>query len=161
MLQSVEKVTGVSLRKALYLNKGEESRALQPLSQEIDVETSLTSDFIRRYKHCWADNGDGVSMHYTGTGSTHTNITRQGRRNFMGVVSHKMKSISRLYMQLFEDHLKQESINQLLGLDPLLTSDPNAVPVYDEYVKNTLERRAGEYTEQQALEVLVLNWNLH
>jgi hypothetical protein len=98
MLQSLEKTSGVSIRKALYLKENEEYRELFGLFEEIDMETDLTSDFVGKFKHCWADNGDGVSMHYTGTGSTHTNITREGRRNFMGVVSHKMKSISRLYM---------------------------------------------------------------
>jgi len=28
--------------------------------------------FIRKFRHIWADNGDAISYHYTGTGSTHT-----------------------------------------------------------------------------------------
>ena len=28
--------------------------------------------FIRKFRNIWADNGDAVSYHYTGTGSTHT-----------------------------------------------------------------------------------------
>ncbi len=28
--------------------------------------------FIKKFRNIWADNGDAVSWHYTGTGSTHT-----------------------------------------------------------------------------------------
>jgi hypothetical protein len=30
------------------------------------------SNLIINLKHIWADNGDAISKHYTGTGSTHT-----------------------------------------------------------------------------------------
>lgn len=30
------------------------------------------NDFIRKFRNIWADNGDAISFHYTGTGSTHT-----------------------------------------------------------------------------------------
>ena len=34
-------------------------------------------------------------------------------------------------------------------------------PVYDEYVRRTLSRREGEFTEVEEVEILVLTWNLH
>jgi hypothetical protein len=30
------------------------------------------NEFIKNFRHIWADNGDAISYHYTGTGSTHT-----------------------------------------------------------------------------------------
>lgn len=32
--------------------------------------------FIKKFRNIWADNGDAVSWHYTGTGSTHTEYSR-------------------------------------------------------------------------------------
>jgi hypothetical protein len=55
------------------------------------------------------------SKHYTGTGSTHTNITRTGKRDFFGLIDHGMKSLSRFYIQNFEDNTKQNIIDILLG----------------------------------------------
>ena len=45
-----------------------------------------------------------VSKHYTGTGSTHTNVTRTGKRDFLGFIDHGMKSLGRFYFQNFEDN---------------------------------------------------------
>ncbi len=30
------------------------------------------NDLIKKFRNIWADNGDMISFHYTGTGSTHT-----------------------------------------------------------------------------------------
>jgi len=39
-----------------------------------------------------------ISYHYTGTGSTHTNITRTGKRDIKGLIDHGKKTIGRFYM---------------------------------------------------------------
>ena len=66
-----------------------------------------TSSLVMHLKNAWADNGDMISKHYTGTGSTHTNVTRTGKRDFKGIMDHSLKSAKRLYKQFFEDNQKQ------------------------------------------------------
>ena len=73
--------------------------------------------FIKFFKFSWADNGDFISIHYTGTGSTHTNITRTGKRDIKGMLDHGMKSLGRFYKQNVSDHAKQEAINVFLGVE--------------------------------------------
>ncbi len=55
--------------------------------------------FIINLKNVWADNGDTISKHYTGTGSTHTNVTRTGRRDLKGIMDHGLKTLGRFYKQ--------------------------------------------------------------
>jgi hypothetical protein len=55
--------------------------------------------FIINLKNIWADNGDTISKHYTGTGSTHTNVTRTGKRDLIGMMDHGLKSLNRFYKQ--------------------------------------------------------------
>ena len=71
--------------------------------------------FIINLKNVWADNGDAISKHYTGTGSTHTNVTRTGRRDLKGIMDHGLKTLSRFYKQYMEDNYKQEVIDLLIG----------------------------------------------
>lgn len=66
-----------------------------------------TDQFIINLKNIWADNGDLISKHYTGTGSTHTNVTRTGKRDLMGMMDHGLKSLNRFYKQYMEDNFKQ------------------------------------------------------
>jgi hypothetical protein len=77
--------------------------------------TSNLSMLIIHLKNVWADNGDMISKHYTGTGSTHTNVTRTGRRNISGLMDHGFKTCKRLYQQYVDDNQKQEVIDILLG----------------------------------------------
>ncbi len=68
---------------------------------------SNTSVLIIQLKNAWADNGDMISKHYTGTGSTHTNVTRTGRRDIKGLMDHGFKTCKRLYQQYVDDNQKQ------------------------------------------------------
>jgi hypothetical protein len=74
--------------------------------EQLDFPQQKTHGFFQKFKEYWADNGDFISQHYTGTGSTHTNITRTGKRDFMGLLDHGLKSIGRFYIQNFEDNYK-------------------------------------------------------
>jgi hypothetical protein len=40
-----------------------------------------------------------ISKHYTGTGSTHTNVTRTGKRDYKGMMDHTYKTCKRFYQQ--------------------------------------------------------------
>jgi len=55
-----------------------------------------------------------ISKHYTGTGSTHTSVTRAGKRNLKGLLDHGLKSCMRFYQQFVDDNVKQEAIDVLL-----------------------------------------------
>ncbi len=62
-----------------------------------NAETS--NMLIINLKNAWADNGDMISKHYTGTGSTHTNVTRTGKRDLKGLMDHGLKTCRRFYQQ--------------------------------------------------------------
>lgn len=76
---------------------------------------SNPSVLVIHLKNAWADNGDNISKHYTGTGSTHTNVTRTGKRDIAGLMDHGFKTCKRLYQQYVDDNQKQEVIDILLG----------------------------------------------
>lgn len=78
-------------------------------------DLTSTKDFINELRNIWANNGDMISIHYTGTPSTHTNILRTGKRDFAGSVAHTFVSINRFYMQNVTDSYKQEVIDILIG----------------------------------------------
>ena len=105
-LQSVEQILqffSVDMKKMF----------LRSAIEEMDSKENLHS-FVRSFKTAWADNGDMISYHYTGTGSTHTDITRDGTRSFSGNFKHKLKTITRFYNQHFWDFDRVRIINLLL-----------------------------------------------
>lgn len=70
-------------------------------------DAESTNILLMILKNAWADNGDMISKHYTGTGSTHTNVTRTGSRDIKGMMDHGYKTCRRLYQQYVEDNSKQ------------------------------------------------------
>lgn len=58
------------------------------------------------FKTVWALCGDMISKHYTGTGSTHTDVTLRGERDLMGRFGHGITSLSRFWIMNFYDNIK-------------------------------------------------------
>jgi endonuclease/exonuclease/phosphatase family metal-dependent hydrolase len=124
-----------------------------------------TSDFWARHSTLWADNGDGLSMIYTGTGALKSSHTRHGNRtgilgNFLSSVADVRKSAERVIQNSFIDPHRQRDIDLLLGR--LVGQVP--VHLYDpinDYVTGELSRRASEYTSSQTITIWVGTFNLN
>jgi adenine-specific DNA methylase len=66
------------------------------------------------HRELWANNGDALSKIYAGTGALNTSFTRTGKRTFAGLVSDATKSVSRAYINNFQDKSKQAAIDMFL-----------------------------------------------
>jgi synaptojanin len=82
------------------------------------------------HRELWAENGDALSRIYAGTGALNTSFTRSGKRTLAGnytifspkpmlitlsgVLSDATKSVSRAYINNFQDKNKQVAIDMFL-----------------------------------------------
>lgn len=116
------------------------------------IESSGHMNLGKVFKNIWADNGDALSMQYTGTGSTISSVTREGRQGFKGMISHGIKTIGRFYNANVEDASRQKCIDSLLRKrgDIKLLGNENKI----------LKERKNEYTEYKKLRVRAITWNM-
>jgi hypothetical protein len=63
----------------------------------------------------WADNADGVSCVYSGTGALKTDFTRTGQRTKAGALQDLQNSITRYVKNNFLDGDRQDSFDLFLG----------------------------------------------
>jgi hypothetical protein len=70
--------------------------------------------FLDKFKDLWADNGDYISIQYSGTASTHTSVTKNGKEGVFGKIQHSLVSINRLFQGGYEDHFKQKCYDLIL-----------------------------------------------
>ena len=124
------------------------------------IDSPITSakklhPFIFNFKNIWADNGDYISIHYAGTGSTISNITRTGKAGFLNMLDHGMKSIERFYVNNFEDHLKQEGIELVLGQN-------NGEFYWNQFdqITKELESQSHEFVSYTPLSIFIISWNI-
>eukprot|EP00884_Botryococcus_braunii_P019217 jgi/Botrbrau1/597/Bobra.0010s0061.1 len=69
----------------------------------------------QRFKVIWADHGDAVSRQYAGTGALKSGFTRTGKRTLGGLIDDGLKSLTRYYLNNFEDGRKQDAYDLLTG----------------------------------------------
>lgn len=83
-----------------------------------DYDQDVLSNFHRDtnrvamdFRTLWANNGDSISIIYAGTGATTSSVTRKGQKSgISSLFDHGMKTISRFYLNTFDDNFKQEII---------------------------------------------------
>ncbi|KAG6916702.1 hypothetical protein DXG01_005651 [Tephrocybe rancida] len=112
------------------------------------------------HRELWAENGDALSRIYAGTGALNTSYTRSGKRTLAGVLSDATKSVSRAYINNFQDKGKQVAIDMFLGN----LSTQRAVTIFDpvhDSVRAALEQRLGEYSTTKQATIFTGTWNLN
>ncbi|GAA5806732.1 hypothetical protein MFLAVUS_000080 [Mucor flavus] len=83
---------------------------LEP-NQKVEDQES----FMNSYRNTWADNADGVSCVYSGTGALKTDFTRTGQRTKAGALQDLSNSITRYVKNNFLDGTRQDSFDLFLG----------------------------------------------
>ncbi|TFK55545.1 DNase I-like protein [Heliocybe sulcata] len=112
------------------------------------------------HRELWAENGDALSRIYAGTGALNTSFTRSGKRTLAGILSDATKSVSRAYINNFQDKDKQVAIDMFLGN----LSDQRQVTIFDpvhDSVRAILEQRLPEYSTTKQCTIFVGTWNLN
>lgn len=112
------------------------------------------------HRELWAESGDALSKIYAGTGALNTSITRTGKRTFAGVLADATKSVSRAYINNFQDKGKQTAIDMFLGN---ISSQPQVLifdPIHDS-VRAALRERVAEYSTRKTLRIFAGTYNLN
>ncbi|KAJ3010129.1 UNVERIFIED_CONTAM: inositol polyphosphate 5-phosphatase [Siphonaria sp. JEL0065] len=115
--------------------------------------------FADAFQNLWADNGDWLSKIYTGTGALKTSLTRRGKQTVMGFFDDAAKSVSRFYINNFQDKHRQEAIDIVLGkqrVKSLLI--PNSLSVI---VEHDLSARKAEFCSFEDIDVFIGTWNVN
>ncbi|CAO3592079.1 unnamed protein product [Absidia cylindrospora] len=116
--------------------------------------------FITAHANLWAENGDGLSKIYAGTGALKSAFTRTGKVTLMNVLGDAARSANRFYINTFQDKARQEIIDQLLGKlsgqAEILIHDP-----ISDSVSQLMQSRMKEYSTSQQISIFCGTYNLN
>eukprot|EP00020_Sapocribrum_chincoteaguense_P010179 CAMPEP_0170743066 /NCGR_PEP_ID=MMETSP0437-20130122/7073_1 /TAXON_ID=0 /ORGANISM="Sexangularia sp." /LENGTH=591 /DNA_ID=CAMNT_0011081717 /DNA_START=28 /DNA_END=1800 /DNA_ORIENTATION=+ len=79
----------------------------------LDAPDAAAFESIRR--NVWADNGDAISVQYSGTGALKNDFTRTGKRTKRGLIMDGVNSVTRYWLNNFRDGWRQDALDLLLG----------------------------------------------
>lgn len=117
-------------------------------------------NLVARHSHLWAENGDGLSKIYAGTGALKSAFTRTGKVTFMNVLSDATRSVNRFYINNFQDKARQEVIDLLLGK----LANQSVITIYDpisDTVTRQLSTRMREYSTNRKITIFSGSYNLN
>jgi hypothetical protein len=115
---------------------------------------------VARHSHLWAENGDGLSKIYAGTGALKSGFTRTGKQTLMNVLSDATRSVNRFYINNFQDKARQEVIDQLLGKLANQASITIHDPISDTVTRH-LTKRLKEYSTSRKITIFCGTYNLN
>ena len=120
----------------------------------LNLDYSMKQDkaFMTAFKNQWADNGDSLSIQYTGTGSTISSITREGSTGIRGLISQSITSIGRFYYANVSDDTKQISIDSILR-------KKNQTQIINK-VQEEMAKRTDQYIKHLDARIRVVTWDL-
>ncbi|RCH84508.1 hypothetical protein CU098_006519, partial [Rhizopus stolonifer] len=115
-------------------------------------------NFMHSYRNAvvWADNADGVSCVYSGTGALKTDFTRTGQRTKAGALKDLQNSITRYVKNNFLDGNRQDSFDLILGNFNIQQDQP-ASAQKAAYTEKPLRVRVVPYILAFALFMLLTN----
>ncbi|KAI0750962.1 inositol polyphosphate phosphatase [Daedaleopsis nitida] len=134
--------------------------ALEEYLKHVRREWVHSGSLWSNHGELWAENGDALSRIYAGTGALNTSFTRSGKRTLAGVLSDATKSVSRAYINNFQDKGKQVAIDMFVGN----LSTQRQVTIFDpihDSVRAALENRLPEYSTTKQCTIFVGTWNLN
>ncbi|KIM68900.1 hypothetical protein SCLCIDRAFT_104475 [Scleroderma citrinum Foug A] len=135
-------------------------KALEQFLSVVHLEWIHAGPLWNYHRELWAENGDALSRIYAGTGALNTSYTRSGKRTLAGVLSDATKSVSRAYINNFQDKGKQVAIDMFLGNLSNQTQVNIFDPVHDT-VRKALEERISEYSTTRWCHLFVGTWNVN
>ena len=77
---------------------------------------------LMKLRALWGDNGNSLSVQYSGTESTTSGITKDGKEGIFSAISSGLKSVNRFFINNFGDDYKQQCIDILLSRESITSN---------------------------------------
>ncbi|KAM0027760.1 putative phosphatidylinositol-3,4-bisphosphate 4-phosphatase [Helianthus debilis subsp. tardiflorus] len=95
------------------------------LNQQLQRMCALTSaehvctftgdEDLEIYRNLWVNQGDEISLEYSGTNALKGDIVRYGKQTISGLIKDGISALSRYYLNNFQDGIRQDAIDLISG----------------------------------------------
>ena len=93
------------------------SEEYKKLFQQNFLNPESVNLFRDRFKTLWIENGDVISIQYSGTNSTSSFVAKKGSNGLLGILNTAKIATQRFYEGTVKDEMKQKCINILLQVE--------------------------------------------
>ncbi|KAL9675101.1 hypothetical protein QQ045_003301 [Rhodiola kirilowii] len=94
-----------------------------------DESISMFGELYEKFLTMWVDQGDEISLEYAGTHALKRDMVRFGKQTFSGIIKDGMSALSRYYLNNFQDGLRQDAIDLIIGRYNINRNNPSPFPL--------------------------------
>ncbi|KAL7169626.1 hypothetical protein ACSBR2_034627 [Camellia fascicularis] len=76
---------------------------------------SMFNEEFEIFKTLWVDQGDEISLEYSGTHALKRDLVRYGKQTMAGIIKDGISAISRYYLNNFHDGVRQDAMDLISG----------------------------------------------
>ncbi|CAK9139979.1 unnamed protein product [Ilex paraguariensis] len=99
-----------------YLARKSLNSQLQEIGALSSTECiSMFGEDFEIFKTLWVEQGDEISLEYSGTHALKGDLVRYGRQTMAGLIKDGMSALSRYYLNNFQDGIRQDAMDLISG----------------------------------------------
>ncbi|XP_021288989.1 phosphoinositide phosphatase SAC8 [Herrania umbratica] len=86
---------------------------------------SMFAEDYGKFRTLWAEQGDEISLEYTGTHALKGDLVRYGKQTVAGLLKDGMSALSRYYLNNFHDGIRQDALDLVSGRYTVSRNNPS------------------------------------
>ncbi|KAF6170431.1 hypothetical protein GIB67_014361 [Kingdonia uniflora] len=86
---------------------------------------SMYTGIYGKFKKIWAEQGDEISLEYSGTKALKGDLVRFGKQTVLGLIKDGISALSRYYLNNFHDGIRQDAMDLISGRYTVNKSSPS------------------------------------
>ncbi|XP_075103171.1 phosphoinositide phosphatase SAC8 isoform X1 [Nicotiana tabacum] len=88
---------------------------------------SMFSEDFEIFRTMWVDQGDEISLEYSGTHALKRDLVRYGKQTMTGLIQDGMSALSRYFLNNFQDGVRQDAMDLISGRYSVNRGSPSRV----------------------------------
>lgn len=109
-----------------YLAQKSLDAQLQRLGELSSTECiSISNEDFEIFKTLWVEQGDEISLEYAGTHALKRDLVRYGKQTMAGLIEDGISSISRYFLNNFQDGIRQDAMDLISGRYTVNINNPS------------------------------------
>ncbi|PSS34692.1 Phosphoinositide phosphatase [Actinidia chinensis var. chinensis] len=86
---------------------------------------SMSSEDFEIFRTLWVEQGDDISLEYSGTHALKRDLVRYGKQTMAGLIKDGISAISRYYLNNFQDGVRQDAMDLMSGRYSVNRNNPS------------------------------------
>lgn len=107
--------TNVTQSYLARMSLNQQLQRMCALAPSESISTFMDHEDFEIFRNLWVDQGDEISLEYSGTNALKGDIVRYGKQTISGMIKDGMSALSRYYLNNFQDGLRQDAMDLISG----------------------------------------------